>query len=487
MRKMKNLLLAILVVGLVVGVAGASWGVPKMINVQGRLMEGDSPVAEETSVAFEIYTRLTGGSALWSSRPFDVTPDSNGVFNVLVNGSAANTFEGEFPEFLSDTYYLRVIMMPAPGTEIPLSPRQRLVAVPMAITARNLSGGIVKATTEEGDAVKGSFGAFGFSLGAPVQSVGILGKSDGTAVWGQSTRDGEVAIKGENKYTTLGIGASYDTYYGTGVEGLGDIGVHGAGDTVGGSFEGETAVIGRKTGRASQWGLLGGHRISNIIPGIAIANVGTAGAYGQIDTNNYGYLGYEGRLGGMLGFFGDIRKAGVYGYSYTDKGVWGESQSGTGVNAKSSGTATSAIYCENLGPNAASDADTGGRASNSNDDGYALHIGTGKIKIDTRDIVTPGYPGQPLGVRINRAAGRVRLNATKTRVCVYNRYVRSDSMVFVTISGDAYPSGRPADGIPAGIHPYVMNQTDGRFWIWLSRNPSGTQEFEVSFLVINPN
>ena len=124
-----------------------AWSVPMMINVQGKLTDRTtgSPITSSIWSTFKLYAVPTGGTATWTSPNYLLQPDSNGIFNVNIGAT-------NLPEFLTDDYYLEILV--GPETEPPLSPRQRLVSVPFAIMAKNLKGGLVEAIGDP--AVKGS-------------------------------------------------------------------------------------------------------------------------------------------------------------------------------------------------------------------------------------------------------------------------------------------------------------------------------------------
>ncbi|MBN2057383.1 MAG: hypothetical protein JW782_01120 [Candidatus Saganbacteria bacterium] len=125
-------------------------GVPLMMNIQGRALNdaGDALSGAQTMV-FKIYYITT---LVWSQRQdVDIPASDRGVFNVLIGGDD-DSGRG-FPEFLTDEYFLEIVLN---GTA--LTPRQKLVAVPYAITARNLEGGGIKVGADR--KITGSGGGF---------------------------------------------------------------------------------------------------------------------------------------------------------------------------------------------------------------------------------------------------------------------------------------------------------------------------------------
>jgi hypothetical protein len=325
-------------------VAQTSWAVPMMINVQGRLTDtSGNPISGTIQVAFDIYSVASGGSSMWSSRPISTTATSQGIFNLIVD-PGPNTFSGTFPEFTGDNYYLKIIVVNG-GTDIPLSPRQRLVAVPLAITARNIRGGTVKASGEGSvAAVKGVYGVEPMvvigSSAAPEYATGILGHTNGIGVYGQG-KNGSTAVKGDNTFSTSGfvVGGGMTSslnYYGTGVEGLGNIGVRGEGAAAGGSFEssGGHGVDGRYHDgtRLRSYGYLGS--LSYGAYGKYVNSDGTSGPYGYLGGSNYGIYGWASSAD-MIAVQGSSSSGiGVKGTTSNSYGVYGSSTTGVGVYGK---------------------------------------------------------------------------------------------------------------------------------------------------------
>lgn len=110
--------------------AVVGWAVPTQINYRGRLFESGSPVTGTRSFEFRIFDAAVGGAQLWTS----------GTVNLAVNQGLYNYTLGTNPAlpsavFTNDLLYLEVRVA---GT--PLSPRERLVAVPYAARARMVRG-----------------------------------------------------------------------------------------------------------------------------------------------------------------------------------------------------------------------------------------------------------------------------------------------------------------------------------------------------------
>lgn len=119
---------------------------PSVLSFQGRLTdENDVPVSTATNIVFKIFNVETGGSPLWTSKTWTVTPDQNGIFSVclgnqtttddcLINGVADTAFPSDL--FTDNAaLYLQVEV----ETEV-LSPRQRIASVAYARNSDAVDG-----------------------------------------------------------------------------------------------------------------------------------------------------------------------------------------------------------------------------------------------------------------------------------------------------------------------------------------------------------
>ena len=104
---------------------------PQLIAFQGRLTDANSnPRNETVSMTFSIHDALTNGSQLWTeTQPAVVV--SNGIFSVQLG--AVTPIPPSV--FSSDTRYLQVTV----GAEA-LTPRQRLLSSPYAVSAASVNG-----------------------------------------------------------------------------------------------------------------------------------------------------------------------------------------------------------------------------------------------------------------------------------------------------------------------------------------------------------
>lgn len=65
------------------GLSNAS--VPGRMSYEGKLLDSlGAPITTTQTISFKIYSAQQGGSALWSSSNYSVTPEVNGVFSVLL-------------------------------------------------------------------------------------------------------------------------------------------------------------------------------------------------------------------------------------------------------------------------------------------------------------------------------------------------------------------------------------------------------------------
>jgi hypothetical protein len=197
-----------LILCLVVCLALPVFSVPMAINVQGRLTGdplsgamilriyegGTADTVDSGTLRWEkSFVIITTGSPL--SGQILVDPTTR-IFNVNL-GKIAGA-DPELPEFLAETHYLQITVR----GEI-LLPRQRLVSVPFAITAKNLKWGIAEASGET--AVKGAGlkvgGSFESTAAGSIALKGVTTASDGLGVHGQGTSaGGSFESSGANGY-----------------------------------------------------------------------------------------------------------------------------------------------------------------------------------------------------------------------------------------------------------------------------------------------
>ena len=119
--------------------------VPYRIDYQGVLLSDGEPVTSTVTATFAIYGTATGGTSLWSE-PRSVTPDSKGVFSIVL-GEVTDITEAVFS---SADRWLGVQI----GGEPELSPRMQLVTAPYAFRISTVDGA-------SGGAIDGNVSVFG--------------------------------------------------------------------------------------------------------------------------------------------------------------------------------------------------------------------------------------------------------------------------------------------------------------------------------------
>jgi hypothetical protein len=131
----KKIMMSLILVALV---AGVGWSdVPAMINFQGKLTSSaGTPLTGSQNLSFQVFDVVSGGSSLWTGG-VSVTPDNNGIFNVILGKDTSNN-QGTFSSLLFDKPYWVQITL---NSNALLIPRQPLTATPYAMTAKNVYGG----------------------------------------------------------------------------------------------------------------------------------------------------------------------------------------------------------------------------------------------------------------------------------------------------------------------------------------------------------
>lgn len=108
----------------------------RVLSFQGRLTDAnDNPITSATDIRFAIYENETASSSalLWQEVQSAVTPDSDGIFSLLLgtkNGIQGGLFRDH------DLLWLGITI----GTTSELTPRQRLAAVAYAANSEALEG-----------------------------------------------------------------------------------------------------------------------------------------------------------------------------------------------------------------------------------------------------------------------------------------------------------------------------------------------------------
>ena len=111
---------------------------PRILSFQGRVTNASgAPTTVATDFVFNIYTVSSGGTAQWTSKTWNITPDSNGIFSVLLGDTGAS--DTTIPSTLfseNATLYLGVTV----GADSEMTPRQRIVSSAYALNADALAG-----------------------------------------------------------------------------------------------------------------------------------------------------------------------------------------------------------------------------------------------------------------------------------------------------------------------------------------------------------
>jgi len=119
---------------------------PRVLSFQGRLTDpSGNPVTTNKTIVFKIYDAETGGTLLWTSKNWSVTPDANGIFSVCLGGQ--DTSDDCLLDGTADTAIADSIFRDNAATYLEitiagetLSPRQRIASSPYALNSDNLDG-----------------------------------------------------------------------------------------------------------------------------------------------------------------------------------------------------------------------------------------------------------------------------------------------------------------------------------------------------------
>jgi len=206
---------------------------PRILSFQGRLTDNDdTPISIATNIVFKIYSVRTGGSALWTSRTWSVTPDQNGIFSVCLGGQDASDdcllgggADTAIPSTLfSDNaaLYLGVTA----GGDSEMTPRQRIASVSYALNSDALEGfhgsqspGANQVPILDGSGNLAFGGAASITTGSgdlTINSAGAFVSSDNIDFNGSGTNDiaGTLNLSGNNLASssslTINSGGSVD-------------------------------------------------------------------------------------------------------------------------------------------------------------------------------------------------------------------------------------------------------------------------------------
>jgi|GEM_PF-3549038 len=153
-------------------VSSAAASNPGKMSYEGRLTDASgSPVTTARTVEFRIFDASSGGTLVWGPESIPVTPDSQGVFSVVLGNTSAITSD----VFSGAARYLEITV----GGEV-LSPRTQIVSVGYAFkaasaqsiedntvtTSKIASNAVTDAKVASGQFVKKIIAGTGISLSA---------------------------------------------------------------------------------------------------------------------------------------------------------------------------------------------------------------------------------------------------------------------------------------------------------------------------------
>ncbi|HCC46569.1 MAG TPA: hypothetical protein DEQ38_00380, partial [Elusimicrobia bacterium] len=130
-RNMKTISLNAALIALLMLLAGAATSalaaVPELINFQGKLTDpAGTAITISVAMAFRFYAAASGGAPLWAETQ-NVTPDSNGIYSVMLG--IVTPFGIPF----SNAYWLGVTV----GADSEMLPRYRVVSSAYALYSLN--------------------------------------------------------------------------------------------------------------------------------------------------------------------------------------------------------------------------------------------------------------------------------------------------------------------------------------------------------------
>ncbi|MBU0672650.1 MAG: hypothetical protein KJ732_06455, partial [Candidatus Margulisbacteria bacterium] len=305
--------------------------------------------------------------------------------------------------------------------------------------------------------------AIGQETNTPMGSIGY----EGTGVKGTGGRYGVKGISngcGIFGSGNLTVGGSFESRYGIGVKGKGNI--------TGGYFEAQTGYGIFAIGNGEKGGIFGSYGNLSITDqkyGVAGVSDQGSGVYGEIKSDsldNFWKAGVYGKGGakthGVFGYTSATQgiRAGVSGIGDDTYGVYGKSERGYGVYAKSNAATKAAVFAENRGG------------------GAALELGHGKIKINK-------YTGQQTvdEVTINQAVGIANFayvsgHHSDEYVKVNNNQVDPSSIIFLSMKKIGTTSHQDYSVM-------VKDQIQGQFKIYIYPGVRGEGKVQVAFMVIN--
>lgn len=193
--------------------------VPQLINYQGKLTNASGqPITSAVTLKFRIYDTPTGGTLLWGPESQPVTPDANGVYNVILGqGTPPVPFPANL--FAATPRYIGVEV----NSEGEMTPRQQITAVAYSLrvaTVDGATGGTISGDVSiqsdlsvSGKATigpNGNSGGFAFVAGASnnVTNIGatVGGGQSNNASRDFATIDGGIGNNASGENSTVGGG-----------------------------------------------------------------------------------------------------------------------------------------------------------------------------------------------------------------------------------------------------------------------------------------
>ena len=155
---MKKISSGIIILMLVSVIGGAAWGaVPATMSFQGRIANADGPITTPVKLKFQIWaTKGPMHAAMdpkWESSIRNITPDENGLFNVVLGDTTQDPTDLSGVPF-DIPYFVDILI----GSAQDFVDSQPLTSVPYALNAG--------AWTESGDNIYRETGNVG--VGTPV-------------------------------------------------------------------------------------------------------------------------------------------------------------------------------------------------------------------------------------------------------------------------------------------------------------------------------
>jgi hypothetical protein len=108
---------------------------PNILSFQGRVTDlSDTPITGSTSLTFNLYNVPSGGASLWTGS-CSVTPDQDGVFEVILGSGCGSAIPETVFSENTDTYLGITV-----GSDSEMTPRQRVTAAAYALNADTVDG-----------------------------------------------------------------------------------------------------------------------------------------------------------------------------------------------------------------------------------------------------------------------------------------------------------------------------------------------------------